>query len=69
MKLHKSQQMRMERIEKVFNTVKEKQPISINGLLGSFPEMSRQIIQDYLRVLVATDKIKRNEVGKFVTTK
>jgi len=69
MVLHKSQQMRMERIGKVFDVVKEKQPVSINQLLGSFPEMSRQIIQDYLRVLEATEKIKRNEVGKFVTTK
>jgi DeoR/GlpR family transcriptional regulator of sugar metabolism len=60
--------MRVERIEQVFEFIHRNQPANISRIMANFPQISRQTLQDYVRVLESSKRIKRNQVGAFLTS-
>jgi hypothetical protein len=67
MDLHFSQKQRIKRIDEVYNFIKLNQPISISRVMGYFSSIGRQTLQDYVKVLSNSKKIRPNENGLFVT--
>lgn len=65
---HGSQIKRMERINQVYEYVKKNYPVGIGKILKRFSFMADRTIKEYLKVLINGNKIKVNDVGKFVVT-
>lgn len=69
--IHTQQEKRVERIELIFDFLEKNsgKPVNVEKIFKEFDWISRRTIQDYLKTLLSSGRIKYNQFGWFVESK